>query len=695
MHRKHQKDHKGRSAVTRLQAVLLFLLQTLFISAAWAGDIVTDKTPVSHENMDTLQQLQELVVQSRGMLSPRISDDGTVRMEVTHLQALPRYFGEADLLRALRFTAGVTATSDLASGFIVDGMDMSQNAYTLNGAPVQFPYHFGGIFSVFGSWQYPRVELAKSIRRVGTPQALGGVISMKGRDKVPDRFRGSFNLGLTASSAGVDIPLGKHFAINGLARVSYIDALLGPLTSTAATSIRYSFYDADIAAIYTPDNEQTLRVYAHHNGDRLKYGDSNYDMDTRLKWRNILAGADWSGNNTDAYAYYSEMSNTLSLIMQDINVMMPSTVRQAGFRGSWHAKYGMARVEAGAGGDWYAIRPQDIDTKGLGIAPDSHVRTTVSWLATAWATARLQVADFLRIDPGVESNTYITGSYRHTDVDPRLSLIFRTGTGRLTLHAGRYHQYIHQVGFSEIGMPSNFKIAASQASPPQESLNVAAAYSTPLPWLGMKINADAYYRRVLSQPEYFGGVLDVLSDSYSPDLFIRTCSGYNYGFGVTLSASFSGLSATAGYNFGIARRRLPDSSVYFTATSEVRNAVNVAASYTINDHWSVDAVFNYMTGRPITPVKAVYFIGKYLAVEYGTRNSARLPDYHRLDIGGSYKFFTGNVRHTVALSIINVYGHRNPEAVRFRYNSETGTIYKSYLASLYRFIPSFSYSIDL
>ena len=244
-------------------------------------------------------------------------------------------------------------------------------------------------------------------------------------------------------------------------------------------------------------------------------------------------------------------------------------------------------------------------------------------------------------------------------------------------------------------MPSNFKVAASGTCPPQESFNVAAAYSTPLPWLGMKINADAYYRRVLSQPEYFGGVLDVLSDTYKPELFIRTCSGYNYGFGVTLSANFAGVSATAGYNFGIARRHLPSSKDYFTASSEVRNSVNVAASYAINDHWSVDAVFNYMTGRPVTPVKAVYFIGKYLAVEYGERNSARLPDYHRLDIGGSYKFYTGKLRHTVALSIINVYGHKNPEAERFRYNTETGMIYKSYMASLYRFIPSLSYSIDL
>lgn len=686
-------DHKGRSAAIGLQAVLLCLLQFLFTPAAGAAGTVKNKP--HRESGDTLQQLQELVVHGRGTLTPRIGDDGSVRMEASQLQALPRYFGEADLLRALRFTAGVTATSDLASGFIVDGMDMSQNAYTLNGAPVQFPYHFGGIFSVFSSWQYPRVELSKSMRRAGTPNALGGVISMKGRDKVPDRFHGSFNLGLTASSVGVDVPLGRHFAINGSARVSYIDALLRPLTSTDATDIRYSFYDADIAAIYTPDGEQTLRMFAHHNGDKLKYGDSNYDMDTRLRWRNTLAGADWSGNNTDASIYYSEMSNTLSLTMQDIVVSMPSTVRQAGFRGSWHARYGIAQVEAGAGGDWFAIRPQDIETIGLGMSPESEVRTTVSWLATVWGNARLQAADFLRIDPGVEVNSYFIGSYRHTDVDPRLSLIFRTGAGRLTLHTGRYHQYIHQVGFSEIGMPSNFKVAASGTCPPQESFNVAAAYSTPLPWLGMKINADAYYRRVLSQPEYFGGVLDVLSDTYKPELFIRTCSGYNYGFGVTLSANFAGVSATAGYNFGIARRHLPSSKDYFTASSEVRNSVNVAASYAINDHWSVDAVFNYMTGRPVTPVKAVYFIGKYLAVEYGERNSARLPDYHRLDIGGSYKFYTGKLRHTVALSIINVYGHKNPEAERFRYNTETGMIYKSYLASLYRFIPSLSYSIDL
>lgn len=686
------RQHKGRSAAIGLQAVLLYLSQ-----AAWpvTTGAATLKTESAEERADTLRQLQELVVRGRGTLTPRIGDYGSVRMEASQLRALPRYFGEADLLRALRFTAGVTSTSDLASGFIVDGMDMSQNTYTLDGAPVQFPYHFGGIFSVFSSWQYPRVELSKSIRHAGTPAALGGVISMKGRDRVPDRFHGSFNVGVTASSLGVDVPLGKHFAISGSARISYIDALLHPLLSYNATDIRYSFYDTDISALYTPDGGQTLRIFAHHNADKLKYGDSNYDMTTRLKWHNTLAGADWTGNNTGASIYYSEMSNNLSLSMQDIDVSMPSTVKQAGLRGSWHASYGIARVEAGAGGDWFAIRPQDIDTEGLGISPESAVRTTVSWLATAWSNAQLQATDFLRIDPGVEVNIYIAGQFRHTDVDPRLSLIFRTGAGRLTLHAGRYHQYIHQVGFSEIGMPSNFKIAASAACRPQESLNVAATYSTPLPWLGLKINADAYYRRVLSQPEYFGGVLDVLSDTYTPELFIRTCGGYNYGFGVSLSAAVAGLSATASYNFGIARRHIPGSKDYFTASSEVRNSLNVAASYAFDSHWSADAVFNYMTGRPITPVRAVYFIGKYLAVEYGRRNSARLPDYHRLDIGGSYKFRTGRLRHTVAMSIINVYGHENPESERFGYDRESGMVSKSYFASLYRFIPSLSYTIEL
>lgn len=74
-----------------------------------------------------------------------------------------------------------------------------------------------------------------------------------------------------------------------------------------------------------------------------------------------------------------------------------------------------------------------------------------------------------------------------------------------------------------------------------------------------------------------------------------------------------------------------------------------------------------------------------------------MPDYQRLDLSGTYRFRTGGripLNHTVNISLINAYGHRNVESQFFAIDGETMR-YKLYrVSSLYRFLPSVSYSID-
>ena len=83
-------------------------------------------------------------------------------------------------------------------------------------------------------------------------------------------------------------------------------------------------------------------------------------------------------------------------------------------------------------------------------------------------------------------------------------------------------------------------------------------------------------------------------------------------------------------------------------------------------------------------------------MEYGPRNSARLPMYHRLDLGATYRFSTGGcfpLRHEVNLSVINAYGRANVEMSTFTVNTLTGMYSRRDISSLYRFLPSLSYTI--
>lgn len=649
----------------------------------------------------TSHHLGEVEVSGHTRRSARIRPDGTVVIDMSMLGAAPRLFGEADLLRSLSSTAGVATVSDYSSGASVDGMDYSQNLYLLNGAPVQFPYHFGGIFSTFNSRHYPQLTMTRSAHPSGATDCLGAVISTSTSDTPIRRFHGAVNIGMLASSLSIAIPVTKRLALSASARASYIDLLYSGMIDTDDTDVSYNLHDIDFEARYNfrpyDDGAPTLKLFAHHNADRLRYDDTNFAMTTRLHWSNTAAGAQLTSEHVDATISYSSMTNHLDMSMPQFVIGVPSAVAQWSADASYRFKTtGIFDFEAGGAINHYSTEPQSITVDGYGankIAPRQEIN---SLLTKLWMSATCHITTALSLTAGIDANSYFGSEcFNTTDIDPRLTLRLHAGQADLTLHAGRYHQYLHQVGFSEIGMPSNFKIAATRSIRPQQSLNFVAGAGVPLPWWGLRVNADIYFKRVLGQPEYFGGVLDLLDNSYTAEAYISNTSGYSTGCNLTIARNFNALSVAATYSYALGRRRLPGSDNYFTASSDIRHTVNLSASYDFPDnHWSATATWTYASGRPVTPVEAVYFIGERVMVEYGPRNSARLPSYHRLDLGGAYSFTTGRLRHQINLSVVNAYGHRNIEISTYAFNTETGTLSRREISSLFKFLPSLNYTIE-
>ena len=79
----------------------------------------------------------------------------------------------------------------------------------------------------------------------------------------------------------------------------------------------------------------------------------------------------------------------------------------------------------------------------------------------------------------------------------------------------------------------------------------------------------------------------------------------------------------------------------------------------------------------------------------GDRNKARMPDYHRLDLGLTWKSEekpNKRVQSEWNLSIYNAYARHNPWAVNFVRDEETNTI-KAEMTYLFSIVPSITYNI--
>lgn len=673
---------------------------TAFAAAPHTAD--SPPSPSGNRSVADTVSLGEVHVTASRPSTARVDMNGVLNFGKESLEKAPRMFGESDALQFMKLLPGISAGSDYSSGASIDGMSYAQNEYRLNGIPIHFPYHFGGIFSVLHPKLFENAKIAKSIHQTGNSDVTGGIVDLSSSESQAEKLEGEINAGMIASSVYVRTPAGKRLSVAASARVSYIDALYSSLLKDGSMEASYGFNDVGMVATASLSESDMLQATVHHNSDHVSYDDRDFSLTTALKWHNLLAGLRWIHDGSmlqaDNEVYYSRFANTLTLDMQDVVLKAPTSTSELGAKG-WFCFQAINQVDlsVGYGLRHYSITPQWIDLTGFGRVEQNKTKeSTQSTAGKIWAEARWMPTNRWLITAGTELNGFWGNDrYHSVAADPRISLSLRWKRGNATIHFGRYHQYLHQVGFSDMGMSSNFKLAACRQIPAQESRNIAVALSHHLSGL-LSLSFDGYYKSVANDPEYLGAVLDIISPDYRSEDYVKVSRGYNVGFNLMARMNMGNVSAMASYGYCIAHRRF-NGEEYFNAANSLRHTLSALASWQVSSRLSISAVMNLASGRPYTPITAIYFIGEKLMMEYGKRNSVRLPLYHRLDLGADYCFRTEGrfpLSHRINLSVLNVYGHRNVEMSTFTVDVTSGQYHRRNVSSLYRLLPSLSYTIS-
>ena len=183
----------------------------------------------------------------------------------------------------------------------------------------------------------------------------------------------------------------------------------------------------------------------------------------------------------------------------------------------------------------------------------------------------------------------------------------------------------------------------------------------------VNINVEAYYKN-------FSQLISVnryrMYDSEPEFIWEK---GRAYGGDITVKYEHKGFYAWLVYSLGWVKR--DDNVVQYPPHFDRRHNINLLASYSFGKRksWQVDARWNFGTGFPFTQTQAYYphYDPVSIADDYiltneevyfllAEFNQARLPHYHRLDIGAKKKFFLGE-RHSLELSLSfsNVYNYKN------------------------------------
>lgn len=631
--------------------------------------------------------------------------------------------GESDLLRALQRTAGVQSATDGGASLLVRGGDAGQNLHLLDGVPLYYVDHFGGITSVFNTDALKSVDFYKG----GFPARYGGrvssVVDVAARDGNMERWGGSASLGLLKGSAVIEGPLIKERAsVMIAARRTWVDLLVRAFTD----DVRVNFSDVNAKANYILNKNHRFYLSGYTGRDKLGVSvlSTEDDADFLLREGNNTASLKWTAvfspklflHTTLTYgAFRHQLSAKLSEIFADSITASPrytgrSTMTDAGLSAQAHwypsARHG---VEVGARVATLRFAPAAVayfDETGAQIsseeAPDFRT-TEVIWHVENVIT--LSPKWMLR--PGIHWATWAGQDYRYTSPQLRMYAAFTPGS-RHTIYASaaQMTQYLHFIssGASTAALsgatPSNLWVPSTARLQPEESLTGS------LGWNGRAgkhhaWSVEGYYKHMKGLLDY----RDANGQFYASAQWERGLvagTGWSYGAEASVQERVGPLHASAAYTLSWTWRKFPgiNSGKAFPFRYDRRHTIKTDVLYEPTKRFNVAVAWTFLSGEAFSLPDEMYpdFDNNLpvgggsspLALHYSARNNHRLTPIHRLDFAVAFtKPLRRRAERTWTIGLFNAYARRNPVAPVLALNNDG--IYSLQNTASFRLLPTVVY----
>ena len=640
--------------------------------------------------------LDEVEVTAEKELEEEIRSIGVNQMSVETVQQLPTIL-EPDVFRSLQLLPGVKAASDYSSGLYIRGGSPDQTLILLDRTTVYNPTHFFGFFSTFNPDAIKDVRLYKGGYPAEYGGRLGSVVDIYNKDGNRVKAAGGLSLGLLASRAFIESPYKKGSLMLAVRR-STLEPLLAALRSADVDGIPNSFYFLDVNGkinFDASDNDK-LSVAFYGGTDQL---DLPFVDDARidLAYGNRTLSANWThifsqrlfSNFTFTYSRYfnepifeiagtqfNRTNNVWDISAKGDFEFIPND--QHAFEvGFWSGSFTFRLRDEFDGEVGLTER---IQSPYLSVYAQETYKPNVNW----------------QVQVGVRTNYFAQGDYLR--VEPRLSLEHRPNTNiRLQAGYGRYYQFLTLIT-SELFTGFDLWLTTGEGVRPAYGDQFVAGMKANLTpeW---NLDIEVYYRTMEQLFQLDPFLPDAAGFDYA-QLF-HFGDGFAYGTELLLQKPSGRLNGFVGYTLGNTKRRFPNINNFdfYPPKFDRRHEINVVANYELSRRWRATGVFNLASGQAYTEPNGQY---KLLENPIGTDvrdvlispfNAARLPTYHRLDIGVSRRGgFFGIGESELQIQLINAYARRNIWFYFFEFEDDN-TVTRNEIPQIPVPIPNISFTL--
>ena len=626
---------------------------------------------------------------------------GVNQLDPKTIKRLPTLLGEADVVRSLLLSTGVTSVGEGAAGINVRGGEADQNLMLQDEAVLYNATHALGFFSTYNTDLVDKVELYKSILPAQYGGRLASVVDVQMRDGSFEKWKIKGGVGPVSGRLSVEGPLqqNKSSIIAGV-RASYTDGVLKLAKRIELKRSSASFYDASLRYTHRLDAKNTLILSGYLAEDQF-----SYNREFGFDYRTV------SGQVTYKHSFFENFYSRLSLVASDYSSVQTDFQGADGGRIRNGISYYKIRelltrhlskslkLDAGIESVLYKVRtgeqepvgPLSVITaksleteQGLESALFGNGEWTLSPRLTLIGGLRLNHYRFLgpktvygyspAVAPGNVSDTLRYGAGKtiahYTSLEPRISGRYRLNAYS-SLKAGysRTSQFINQIFNTDTPTPTSQYQLSTGYIKPFLSHNFSAGYFRNTRDNAWETSAELFYRVIDRLWDYRDFANLALNEKLETE--IRNGTGRAYGFECSVKTSRKPVNGQLGYTFSRTERQIEgiNKGNWYPSNFDKPHIVNLVVNYQPSQRHNLTFNFTYSTGRPTTAPLTSYRLQNNLIVPvYSPRNQLRIPDYHRLDV--SYTIGMGyNKRKTLKtswnFSVYNVYARRNAFSVFF------------------------------
>ena len=689
------------------------------------------------------QELSEIVLESDAMHKVRSIEMSVNNLDVKSVKELPAVLGEVDIIKSIQLLPGVTSVGEGANGFNVRGGSSDENLVLLDEMSLFNSSHLFGFFSVFNADAIKDVKLYKG----GIPAEYGGrissVLDVRQKEGNANSYHTSGGIGLISSRLMVEGPMWDKSSFMIAGRRSYGDLFLLLSGDSTINNNQLYFYDLNMKFNSWIGNKDRLFLSTYSGDDVFRFGDM-----FSSSWGNKTLNARWLHLFSDKLianlSYnYNLYDYLISIDQEDFSFDWESKINNHKFKYDISYFYSNKhQFKMGASLNTYRFEPGIITSNSdSAMFNDIEMRHKFAYEPAAFiqdewklserllVKAGLRFSSFYRV--GVDTmtvyengplvydnlqNMYVHGdsigtkTYSNNELvqtynafEPRLAIRYQLNDlSSVKTSYQKINQYMHLITNASSPTPLDIWAPAGEFIKPLTGQQFALGYFYTSENLKWDFSTEVYYKKLDYVLDYIDGADLEFNDNLETEVLYG--EGRAYGLELMLEKKEGKVNGWIAYTLAKSESLIPgitdsdpgiNNGNWYNNPQDKTHDLSIVAFYKHNKKWTFSANFVFATGIPTNYPDAKYEYEGFTIPQYSTRNEARLPNYHRLDVAATLRPEKNEHRKWQTewvFSIYNAYNRKNVSSMYFRQSFENEGTTEAVQLSIFPIIPSVSYN---